>query len=333
MNAAMVATVVTFNKLNNRNPKFENGESAMRELNLDRLRTLLAVADCGSFAAAAQQLALAPPTVTTQVAELEARLGTPLLRRARPAVAPTPAGALLIERARRLLAQADELVDALQRHVAGQAGRLRLGASTGVIVQWLPPVLQRLAAEAPGIDVQLAVTTSADTLAGLAEGRLDLGIVALPQPPRAGVLVLPWRRDPVQAVLPAAWPGLPGLVTPAWLAARPLVLNDAGTHLARLCADWFARAGQAPAARITLNFNDAVRSLVAAGYGASLLPADGGPAGADARLATRPLDPPLWRELGLARRDGPAEALVQRVWDLLQAQAQASVPAPAPAPG
>jgi DNA-binding transcriptional LysR family regulator len=292
----------------------------MRELNLDRLRTLLAVADSGSFVAAAQQLALAPPTVTSHIAELEARLSTPLLRRGRPAVTPTPAGALLIDHARRLLAQADDMVDALQRHVAGQAGRLRLGASTGVIVQWLPPVLQQLAADAPGIDVQLAVSTSAETLAGLAEGRLDLGIVALPQPPRAGVLVTPWRRDPVQAVLPAAWPDLPAEVTPAWLAAQPLVLNDAGTHLARLCADWFARAGLAPSARITLNFNDAIRSLVAAGYGASLLPQDGAAASTDARLALRPLAPPLWRELGLARRDGLADALVARVWGLLAAQ-------------
>lgn len=307
-------------KLNNRNLKFRFGEFTMRELNLDRLRTLLAVADAGSFAAAAQQLALAPPTVTAQVAELEARLGAALLRRGRPAVTPTPAGALLIDHARRLLAQADDLVDALQRHVAGLAGRVRLGASTGVIVQWLPPVLQQLAAEAPGVDVQLAVTTSADTLAGIADGRLDLGIVALPQPPRAGVQVQPWRRDPVLAVLPAAWPDLPAVVHPAWLAARPLVLNDAGTHLARLCADWFARAGLAPAARITLNFNDAVRSLVAAGYGASLLPHDGGTAGADARLATRPLDPPLWRALGLARRDGTPDALVGRVWQLLAQQ-------------
>ena len=60
----MLAMHAKFDKLNNRKLKFRFCESAMRELNLDRLRTLLAVADGGSFAAAAQQLALAPPTVT-----------------------------------------------------------------------------------------------------------------------------------------------------------------------------------------------------------------------------------------------------------------------------
>ncbi|MBP6902200.1 MAG: LysR family transcriptional regulator [Burkholderiaceae bacterium] len=292
----------------------------MRELNLDRLRTLVTVAERGSFAAAAQALALAPPTVTLHVAELEQRLGAPLLLRSRggTGVLPTGAGELLIERARRLLAEADDLADALRRHIAGTAGRVRLGAATGVIAQLLPAALQRLAAEAPGLDVQLAVLTSDQTLTRLAAGTLELGIVALPQPPRPGVEVQPWRREPVQAVLPAAWSDVPERVRPDWLAARPLVLNDAGTHLARLCADWFAGAGLAPAARITLNFNDAIRRLVAAGYGASLLPQDGLGADEGPGLQTRALQPPLWRELGLARRRGALEAGAQRVWQVLQ---------------
>ncbi len=64
----------------------------MRELNLDRLRTLLAVADLGSFAAAAKALHLAPPTVTLHVAQLEARLGARLLHRAPAGVTATSAG-------------------------------------------------------------------------------------------------------------------------------------------------------------------------------------------------------------------------------------------------
>jgi len=64
----------------------------MREINLDRLRTLLTVADLGSFAAAAKVLHLAPPTVTLHVAQLEERLGTRLLHRAPAGVTATSAG-------------------------------------------------------------------------------------------------------------------------------------------------------------------------------------------------------------------------------------------------
>src|SRR2546427_3176406 len=87
----------------------------MREINLDRLRTLLTVADLGSFAAAAKVLHLAPPTVTLHVAQLEERLGTRLLHRAPAGVTATSAGSLLIDKARQLLAEADDLLQTVQQ--------------------------------------------------------------------------------------------------------------------------------------------------------------------------------------------------------------------------
>ena len=119
----------------------------MREINLDRLRTLLAVAELGSFAQAARALHLAPPTVTQHVAELEARFGVALLLRGRR-VAPTSAGQVLAARARRLLADLDELVADVRLHAKGQRGRVRLGASTGAIAHLLPPALARAGARA-----------------------------------------------------------------------------------------------------------------------------------------------------------------------------------------
>ena len=130
----------------------------MREINLDRLRTLLAVAELGSFAQAARVLHLAPPTVTQHVAELEARFGVALLLRGRQ-VAPTSAGQVLAARARRLLADLDELVADVQLHAKGQRGRVRLGASTGVIAHLLPPALRELARAHAGIDLQVSVAT------------------------------------------------------------------------------------------------------------------------------------------------------------------------------
>jgi DNA-binding transcriptional LysR family regulator len=273
----------------------------MRELNLDRLRTLLAVADLGSFAAAAKALHLAPPTVTLHVAQLEARLGARLLHRAPAGVTATAAGGLLIDRARLLLAEADDMLQAVQRQIVARGGRVRLGASTGALAHLLPRALESLAAQHPEIEVQVAVVTSEEALARLATGRLDIGVVALPQPSVRGLRVQAWRRDPVLAFVPAAW-APPRRVTPAWLAARPLIANDRGTRLSRQTAEWFASAGERPAARIELNFNDAMKSPVAAGYGAALLPHEAGAPAPDARIVMRPLKPALYRALGIAHR-------------------------------
>ncbi|MFP3559772.1 LysR family transcriptional regulator, partial [Paraburkholderia sp. SIMBA_049] len=107
----------------------------MREISLDRLRTLVAIADQGSFVAAAQLLHLAPPTVSLHVAELESRIGAPLLSRTRGNVRPSAIGAVLVERARRLLADVEATLDDVERQVQGLTGRVRLGASTGAIAQ------------------------------------------------------------------------------------------------------------------------------------------------------------------------------------------------------
>ena len=294
----------------------------MREINLDRLRTLLAVADLGSFAAAAQALHLAPPTVTLHVAELESRLGAQLLVRGRGPVVPTGVGQSLIERARRLLADADEALDAVRSQVQGRSGRVRVGASTGAIAHLLPQALQQVSRQHAGIDVQVAVLTSAETLSRLAAGTLDVGLVALPQAPLAGVQIRPWRRDPVLAFVPADWDA-PRSLTPAWLAARPLILNDASTRLSRLTSDWFARAGLQPRARIELNYNDAIKSLVAAGWGAALLPHESGAAEPDARIAMRKLRPSLWRPLALAYRVGGDDGATRHMLRVLEGLRQA----------
>jgi DNA-binding transcriptional LysR family regulator len=288
----------------------------MREISLDRLRTLIAIADLGSFAEAARVLNLAPPTVSLHIADLESRVGARLLSRTRGRVQPSAIGATLVERARALLADAQQALEDVQRQVQGLAGRVRLGASTGAIAQLLPQALETLNQRHPAIDVQVAVLTSRETLHRLAEGSLEIGLVALPQTAVKQLRIEPWRRDPVMAFLPARGQ-CPDVVTPAWLAAQPLILNDNTTRLSRLTSDWFASDGHQPAPRIQLNYNDAIKSLVAAGYGATLLPHEACTPLPDSRIAMRPLKPLLWRQLGIAHRDGDVERSTQHVLDVL----------------
>ncbi|RAS26356.1 LysR family transcriptional regulator [Paraburkholderia bryophila] len=288
----------------------------MREISLDRLRTLVAIAERGSFAEAARALNLAPPTVSLHIAELESRIGAPLLSRKRGQVRPSAIGESLVEKARRLLDDAERTLEEVQRQVQGLAGRVRLGASTGAIAHLLPQALEVLGQQHAAIDVQVAVLTSQETLTRLADGSLDVGLVALPQSPVAGLVIKPWRRDPVMAFVPAQWP-CPARVTPSWLAAQPLILNDATTRLSRLTAEWFANGGQHPAPRIEVNYNDAIKSLVAAGYGAALLPHEATTPLLDTRIVMRPLRPALWRQLGIAHRAGHVERSTRHVLDVL----------------
>ncbi len=296
----------------------------MRSLNLDQLRSLVAIADLGSFAAAAQALHLAAPTVSLQISELEARVGAQLLQRGRRGALPTSAGALLVQRARGLLREAEETLAELDRHAKGLAGRVRLAAQTGVAAHVLPPLLLPLAAQRPEIELALSVLGTHHTLAGLLAGTLDLGIVTLPIEPQPGLQCRPWRRDPMLACLPPLWQA-PARITPAWLADRPMIVNDASTQMQRMTLAWFGAAGQVPRPGIELNYTEAMKSLVAAGYGAAILPIE---AEAQDRHAMqlRPLSPPLWRELGLVHR--PRELLAPSVWPVLDALLGAAQPKP-----
>jgi DNA-binding transcriptional LysR family regulator len=85
-----------------------------------------------------------------------------------------------------------------------------------------------------------------------------------------------------------------------------------------LTTEWFSAAGQHPTPRIQLNYSDAIKSLVAAGYGAALLPQEASRSPADARIVTRALRPALWRQLGLAYRAGTVERPTQYVLDVLR---------------
>ena len=280
----------------------------MRTLNLDQVRTLIAIVDLGSFAKAAQALHLAQPTVSLHIRELEQRLGVALLLRRARGVEPTPAGILLVERGRRLLRDADDTTAALKAQVQGKSGRVRLGASTSVLAYVLPPVLARLAQDEPDIDIELQLLGSPDMLLRLRDGALDIGLVSLPIAGTHGLEVAQWRCDTMAAYIPMDW-SAPEAVTPAWLAAQPLILNDALTNMQRITAAWFAAGGQAPRARIELNYTEAVKSLVAAGYGASVLPVESPhDEMLRERLQVRPLSPPLTRTLGVAARKSEARS-------------------------
>lgn len=290
----------------------------MRNLNLDQLQTLIAIADLGTFAAAAQALHLAPPTVSLHIKELESRLGAELVLRGRRHADLTPAGEVLVREGRQLLLASDDLVERVRRHASGREGAVRMGVSAGVSTQLLPRVLEALAERNPGVELRLEAVGSADAMQRLKAGTLDIAIVASPQPPLPEVTQTPWRNDPMVALLPATWDA-PDRIRPDWLASRRWASFAPATQMHGLIANWFGQAGHLPRPFLALSYPGALKSLAVASQCAALLPLEEVQDLQDTPgVQIRPLHPPLMRPMAVAHRHQPPPSpAVQGVLQLL----------------
>ncbi|MGE8441745.1 MAG: LysR substrate-binding domain-containing protein [Comamonas testosteroni] len=277
----------------------------MRNLNLDQLQTLIAIADLGTFAAAAQALHLAPPTVSLHIKELEARMNATLLLRGRRQAELTSAGQVLVQKGRKLLEAGDDLIDQVQRHASGRAGLVKVGVSAGVNIRLFPLMLDALSRHNPGIDIKLEAVGSADSVQRLKAGTLDIGLVASPQAETAEIMLTPWRNDPMVALLPAAWE-VPERVSPEWLAGRPWACFASATQMHGLIAGWFGQAGLSPRPFVALTYTEALKSLAAAGQAAALLPLEAMEERQQlSSVQIRHLSPTLMRPMAIAHRQLP----------------------------
>lgn len=276
----------------------------MRGLNLDQLRALAEVVERGSFSAAARHLNLTQPAVSLQVRQLEQRLGVRLVERIGRRIAPTPAGSDLLRHARQIDGAIAVALEAVAQHASGVTGQVRLGASATACIHVLPPTLRLLRQRFPGLEIRINTGNTSDMLRALEDNALDLGLVTLPAPGRM-FQVTPLIEDDFLAVAPAGQADLPARLTPKALAALPLVLSEPGANTRRCIDVWFGRAGLQPRPVMELGSTEAIKEVVAAGLGCSLLPAMALP---DRRQRTdllcRPVTPRLSRRLGLVlRRD------------------------------
>lgn len=142
-----------------------------------RLQAFHAVAKHGSFTKAADALCMTQPAVTFQIRQLEEQFNARLFDRANGRIALTPAGAVALEYAGRILALSAEM-NARLKEVSGQeVGPLLIGASTTIAEFLLPKILGEFKARHPGIVPQLSVANSEAVQARVAERNLDLGFI------------------------------------------------------------------------------------------------------------------------------------------------------------
>ena len=278
----------------------------MRRLSLDQLHAVVQVVQHGSFSAAARSLNLTQPAVSLQVRELEQRLGVQLVERLGKRAYATAAGAELIERARRIEREVDDALDAMRRRRDGGLARIRIGTGGSILAYLLPPVLRTLRRKHPSIEIVVMTGTTDEMAARIAANDLDIALVTMPVVERSVNVVLV-RSDPMVAVLPPTERGAPPTLDAATLGRYPLIFDSTGATMHQIARGWFRAAGIEPRAAMELG-HAAMRNLISAGLGASILPIEAVMGDSStAPVVLRPLDPPLTRTLAIIRRSDKAD--------------------------
>jgi DNA-binding transcriptional LysR family regulator len=280
----------------------------MREIRLDHLRTLIEVAALGSFSAAARNLHLSQPAISLQIRELESRTGVTLLHREGKRAIATAAGRDLIAHARSLLDGAERARLSMQRHKEGRIGRVRIGTGATSLIYRMQPVLRRLRARYPQIDIAVTTGITPSITDGMLADKVDIGLVTLPVDARA-FHIHPLRRDTLMAILPPGTRNPPARMTPARVVSAPLILESEGTNQSLIIREWLRNAGLEARPMMEFDNIEAIKAVVAAGLGQSVIPGQAVATPASrGDLIVRPLHPPLSYAFALIhRRDRPLD--------------------------
>lgn len=304
----------------------------MRRVNIDTqlLRSLVAIADSGTFGKAADSLAMTQPAMSQQMRRLEDLVGRPLFQRDGRKLLFTAHGDMLLGYARRIL----ELNDDVHRRLAGDDDRevVHLGMPEHFSESLLPLVIAAVHERFPAIQLVVKVGRSRTLSEMIADGRLDLAVTIAPHEPGSG--------PPPLYVAPLAWFGAEAAVAGRAASEIPLVLFRPPCGMRSLAIAALERAERPWRCVHESEELAALRAAVQAGLGVTALPmlqSYGGirPVASDIVLPALPeVAVAVERRPGWAPRTAPGlEDLVVDLWNAFRSgTVDAEAPSAPPPP-
>lgn len=282
-------------------------------LDIDLLRSFAAVADTGSFTAAAELVARTQSAVSVQIRRLEDIVGKRVFERTSRSLALTAEGETLLGFARRMLELNDESLRRMTEPPV--AGALRLGITEYFVPSELPRILARFAAAYPEVQLEVRMGLSRDLREAVAEKQLDAALVRLAPRERAGAI---WSE-------PQLWVAREDF-EPGRHAQLPLALLPAPCVLREHALDAMKRLKQPVKIAFTGSSMASVQAAVAAGLGVSILPRSSLLPGMQVLAAGRRYPDPGRLDVGLVRGAGAhadivaaLEHIVRQTLDVLAA--------------
>lgn len=240
-------------------------------MDLRQLTTLVAIADHGTFSAAARALYTVQSNVSGHIARLERELGVVLVDRQRGGL--TDEGVVVVEKARRVMHELDDIAAEMASRGDDVRGDTRLGV-IGTTARWLlPQLLTKQAQQHPGVHVTVHEGNTTNLLPRLLAQQLDAIIVHLPVDETEVTVEPLFAEDLVLLVHTGHHLAERSTMELAELANEPLMLPPVGTTLRRAIDRAAAGVGVELQAQVEIDGVRLLTSLAFEGFGAAIVPA------------------------------------------------------------
>jgi LysR family hydrogen peroxide-inducible transcriptional activator len=289
-------------------------------MNLRDLEYLVALAETRHFGRAAERCHVSQPTLSAQLRKLEEFLGVPLVERRPWRVALTASGEAVVERARRIIQDAEDIRDLARASQDPLSGQLKVGFIPTLGPYLLPRVAPKLAKALPKLALLLHEYQTARLIERTVAGELDLAILALPADTK-GLVTRELFAESFLLAMPAGHRlAARKRVKATDLEGEKLLLLEEGHCLRDQALEICGRVGSAEQAFRATSL-ETLRQMVASGLGLTLLPglAAVGPFARAPGLAVRPFaQPEPGRMIGAAwRRSTSRGEAIAAVCDII----------------
>jgi DNA-binding transcriptional LysR family regulator len=292
-----------------------------------QLQAFIAVAEQRNFTIAASRLRLTQSAISQQIKALEVSCGVLLFDRSSREVHLTDAGAVLLERARQILAQVENAQVAMAELAGGIKGHCRFASLPSVAAYLLPPVIAKFQQQYPDVELHLSEALQTQVLTAVQQGSVDFGILGLPvHDPHLHSISL--MRDEFVLLAPQGHRLVGRQTIPLTeLAHERFILFPKGGGGRDKFIEACQQAGFNPQVAFESDDRETILGLVTAGVGVTLLPRlIAEHTRADGPVTIENVQPGLFREVGIVwnpRRYMPQAA--QHLMGLMGELAQHSV--------
>ena len=242
----------------------------IRHATLHQLKIFAAVSRHMSFTRAAEELHLTPPALSIQVRQLAEAVGQPLFNQIGKKIFLTPAGEALMMACRDVLDRLERLTQELAALQGLEKGSLKL-ATLSTAKYFIPRMLGAFCAKHPGVDTALFVGNREELLERLVRNQDDLYILGQP-PAHINVTAKPFADSALVVVAPPDHPLLLEKdIAPSRLRDVPFILREPGSGTRLAAEKFFEQHGVSIKTRMEFGSNEAVKQVVVAGFGITVL--------------------------------------------------------------